>query len=367
MNWSPETTEAAAPVESAVPAPASATEQLWERQARRSRAVPYVAALVGADVPALLDTVSVAVAASDEAQQLLDGMEVRVRTLPTGVRSRSERCVHAVLGPVLWSETMTARANSLGNDDVFVCSIVERSFDTVENRLLVAALETVARAQRVVRSGEPTLLGNLDATRVGSAAAEAARWRAHPRLADVSGRVHPRELTVLRNSHRTARMAEVLAVRTRVANPFDASEVAALADPWTRRYHEFVLDVVASVAPALGLPRRFTLSDGGLWSGPISWRHPAAEGGTPPGLCYRGLPLLPPATLYADAPWSAAVPDDGIVIDGPGALRQLGLPEPLDGELRPGAGPQAWPDEVPSDWSGEDRDAQASRSSNSSS
>jgi hypothetical protein len=75
-------------------------------------------------------------------------MELRIRTLPTTVATSSERCVNSVRGPIMWAETITARANALGNDDVFVCMTTARSFDTVENQLLVEALDSIAAASR---------------------------------------------------------------------------------------------------------------------------------------------------------------------------------------------------------------------------
>ena len=100
----------------------------------------------------------------------------------------AERCINSVRGPVLWSETITARANALGNEDVFVCSITNRSFDTVENRLLVSALDAIARADRALRGPTGDKVPDEDAARISAVAREAASWRAHPRLKDVRSR-----------------------------------------------------------------------------------------------------------------------------------------------------------------------------------
>jgi hypothetical protein len=120
-------------------------------------------------------------------------------------------------------------------------------------------------------------------------------------------------------------MGDVLAVRERVLAPFAEGDVVALSDPWTVAYHRFVLEVLGSLAAAIALPSVLTLSDDGLWCGPVSWRHPAAEGGTPPGLCFRGIPLLPPEHVHRGAPWSHLVPTDGILVDGSTDLAQLGV------------------------------------------
>ncbi len=292
-----------------------ATAQLWERRARGSHAIAYAAALIGGDVATLTDALSITLAASDEAGALLDGMELRIRTLPTGVDTHPERCIYSVRGPIMWSETITARANALGNEDVFVCSITRRSFDTVENRILVAALEAIARAERALRGSTGAKVPADEAARIAAVAREAASWRAHPRLGGVhAGRLTGKDMARLRGGHRMARMANVLAIRARVAEPFVAEDLVGLSDLWTRRYHAFALHVVEVLSRSVKLPTRFAVSDGGIWCGPVSWRHPQADGGTAPGLCYRGIPLLPPTHLIEGAPWAPEVPADGVRI-----------------------------------------------------
>lgn len=302
-----------------------ATAVLWERRARGSNAIACAAALIGSDVATLTDAVSLTLAASPEASALLDGMEVRVRTLPTGVETRPERCVNSVRGPILWSETITARANALGNDDVFVCSMTSRSFDTVENRVLVAALEAIARAERALRSPTGAKVPAAEAARILAVAQEAARWRAHPRLVDVQGRrLSGRDTARLRGGHRLARLADVLAIRQHVAEPFVAEDLVGLADRWTRPYHAFILYVMEVLGASVRLPSTISVSDGGLWCGSVSWRHPGAQGGTPAGLCYRGIPLLPPSELIDGAPWAEEVPGDGVRLLTGDDLQRLG-------------------------------------------
>jgi hypothetical protein len=80
------------------------------------------------------------------------------------------------------------------------------------------------------------------------------------------------------------------------------------------------MDVLAT---RFGDPDELTLSDGGIWTGPASFRHPAAPGGAPPGLCYRGIPLLPPPATVEGAPWAGSLPADGVRVAGDGDLRRL--------------------------------------------
>ena len=281
----------------------SPTAELWRRRTRLSPALGSAAALLGIDIATLSDATAISLAASEEAALLLDGMELRVRTLKTTVATTAERCIYSVRGPVLWSETITARANALGNEDVFVCMTASRSFDTVENQILVAALDAIARAGKALRGPTGERVDPAEVDRIAAVAGEASRWRANPRLADIKAvRLNGRALARLRGGHRLARLAPVLAVRNRVNEPFVPEDVEGLADEPTRAYHGFVLRVLEVVAGATGRSGNLTLSDGSLWSGQLSFRHPAAGQDPGSGLAFRGRPLLPPAELVADAP-----------------------------------------------------------------
>jgi hypothetical protein len=285
------------------------TAELWRRRSPRSPAIPCATALTGIDHVTLADATSIALAASDEASHLLEGMELRIRTLPTTVSNSAERCINSVRGPIMWAETITARANALGNDDVFVCMTTERSFDTVENQLLVDALESIAGAAKALRGPTGERVDAADGERIAAVAAEAAGWRSDSRLAGV----RPRRLTGrsaarVRGGHRKAKMEPVLAVRRRAREPFRPEDLVGLADEWTRVLHRSVLRVVE----ALERPRVLTLSDGGLWCRTLSFRHPAAPGTGPAGLAVRGRPVLPPHGDVDDAPWASLLPHTGI-------------------------------------------------------
>lgn len=299
------------------------TAELWRRRSPRSPALPSAAALTGIDVATLSDAIAIALAASDEATALLDGMELRIRTLPTTVATSAERCVSSVRGPIMWAETITARANALGNDDVFVCMTTSRSFDTVENRLLVEALESIAAASKALRGPTGDRVDPDDAARIDAVAQDAARWRKEDRLAEVEPRrLTGRSAARLRGGHRRAKMEPVLAVRRRSREPFGPDDVLGLTDPWTRALHRTVVQVM----DALQLPRTLVLSDGGLWSGPMSFRHPAVSGNGPSGLAVRGRPVLPPPDEVSGAPWAERLPQSGVVIPadaGPDQISSL--------------------------------------------
>lgn len=300
------------------------TAELWRRRSRWAPSLGSAAALTGVDVGTLGDATAISLAASEEAAELLDGMELRVRSLKSTVASSTERCVSSVRGPVLWSETITARANALGRDDVFVCSTASRSFDTVENRVLVAALEGIARAARALRGPTGQMVDPSEVERIRLVAAEAERWRRHPRLSPIpAARTSGRDMARIRGGHRLARMAPVLAVRARMAEPFTGDDVTGLSDPQTRAYHGFVLEVLDAVTEHAGRAQRLVLSDGGLWSGVVGFRHPASPGGSPPGLTVLGRPVLPPAEVVAAAQWADGLPPDGLRIVDEGDLGQV--------------------------------------------
>ena len=88
-----------------------------------------------------------ATARSPEAERLLATMPSTVRALATSMQTRNERCIGELRGPVLWSETMSARASSFGDEGLFVCATPSRAYDVDENEVLVAALHTIARGR----------------------------------------------------------------------------------------------------------------------------------------------------------------------------------------------------------------------------
>ncbi len=59
---------------------------------------------------------------------------------------KPERCYGELRGPVLWSETMSARSASAGDPGMFVCATTTKAYDTDENRVLKAALDVIRRA-----------------------------------------------------------------------------------------------------------------------------------------------------------------------------------------------------------------------------
>lgn len=263
-------------------ASAGATGELWSHRDRRIPAVAAAAALCGLPLAFMEDAARVSFALSCEFEALLDGMEARTRQLGSVLEDRPERCVHSVRGPVMWSETITARANSFGDEDVFVCRSVRRSFDSPENRLLAWLLDRGSSAGRLLRrrsvgSGIAQRMGPVELRRADEIGARARAWRATPRLAGVpSGRPNRMELNRIHRSRSVGPDTSViLAAWTRARQPFTADEVASLCDAGTREMHRQVLDAFRAVGGGDFTP---ACSRNVLAVGDLRWLHPAHGG-----------------------------------------------------------------------------------------
>ncbi|MCB1256120.1 MAG: hypothetical protein KDB26_03395 [Microthrixaceae bacterium] len=296
-------------------------------------AVGYAAALSGADPSLITDVAALSAAASDEAGALIDNVDLLARTLTATIDTQNERCVSSLRGPVQWSETITARANALGNEDVFVCATSFRSFNTVENRVLVVALAALAKASSVQNQQAAELFDSAALDLISARSDRARKWLAVPRLKTIPrGRLTRRELTQFRNSRRGAWMHTVMAFRQRQQRGFDSDEFIRLCDPWTIDLHGFVVDTARHIERHERVPQELALLDGTITAGRLSFRHPGANGGSIPGLAYRGIPLAPGKTLVSEAPWAGDLPARAVRINGASdverLLTQLGVSGP---------------------------------------
>lgn len=265
------------------PGATGATAELWSHRDRRIPAVAAAVALTGLPARLMEDAARVSFALSCEFEALLDGMEERRRRLPSVLEDRPQRCMHSVHGPVMWSETITARANSFGEEDVFVCRTVRRSFDCPENRLLVWLLERGSSAGRLLRrrsthSGIVERMDPGELRRAEEIGARARVWRTSPPMAGVPPRrPNPTELNRIRRSRSVGPETPVLlAAWARARQPFSAEEVASLCDASTSDLHQGVLAEFRAVDGA-----GFTVacSRNALQVGDVRWIHPA-HGGT---------------------------------------------------------------------------------------
>jgi hypothetical protein len=142
--------------------------EILRRLGRPYRPVPLLELLLGVSERAAQEMAGVALATSDEAEHLLADMPMTLRNLEVSSDQAPQRCLGELRGPVMWSETLSARSASAGDPALYVCSSVTRAYDTAANRVLVAALHAVRSAGYAVRAHRA----------VGSAAVRAARHNA---------------------------------------------------------------------------------------------------------------------------------------------------------------------------------------------
>lgn len=305
--------------------------RLWALRDGVARWDAFLAALTGI-APQTLRAVGVLdLAASDLAGKMLQRAASPSGVLTTTIGLRSERCIHSVRGPIQWAETLTARANALGNDDVYVCATSGRSYDTAENRLIVRCLESIAEARRVIDSDVARMLP-LASVELVRERIEVARelLGSGPFDAVTRRRPAPAEENRLRGGRRAVHLRAFLDFRRQqVAGP-DVGLVAQLVDESTLRLLTYVAEVLEHLGSVGYRVERFRTVDGALISGRTIFRHPASPGVPLPGLTFAGIPILPPAKAVSGAQWAGELPERGITIasraDARRLIDQIGMP-----------------------------------------
>src|SRR5258708_5190970 len=128
------------------------TADLWDALAHPVDPWSATEALLGLSSGGAHLLASILLLSSAEAEALLGSMHEVSRALTIGTSGRTERSNGEIRGPILWSETLSARSS--GGDDtmVFVYSLPARVYDTPENRVLVAALRPLKEAGRTVNT-----------------------------------------------------------------------------------------------------------------------------------------------------------------------------------------------------------------------
>jgi hypothetical protein len=248
---------------------------IWNRLSRPFEMARTVSALVGLPVNEVSQMVGARVATSPEAEGLLEAMPTVVRSLATSLQTSAERCLGHLRGPVLWSETMSARASSFGDEGLFVCKTPSRAYDIDENRVLVAALMMINDAARGAEHNNERALDDpllRAARRNGN---EANRFAQHPSLARVSReRPTARALKRTRSGKHRKAYQPALDMLERYARPLDAQDVWALCDERTRAQHRVLVGIMERLErhgstrlPPLRVER------GALFSGPVQYYH----------------------------------------------------------------------------------------------
>jgi hypothetical protein len=257
-----------------------ATAGLWRRLERPFELIPVAEALMGVRPEVVEALGAVRVCSSPEAAALLAAMPGLSRALTTSVNSQAVRARGEVRGPVLWSETMSARASSFGDEDLFVCSAPQRDYDTPANRALVQALRVLGRSAAALDRAPETWRGDARLEAALLAARAAHHWTDHPSLAGVSReRIGARDIKRVRGGKSANRYAPALALLDVAGEPLTPTELVALCDHRTRRQHWVLLAVLQELeARGLTLPP-LRLEGAGLLSGPVTYVHPSRRMG----------------------------------------------------------------------------------------
>ena len=224
--------------------PSDATVELWHRLVRPFDPAAAVEALTGLQPNTAKQVVGIGLATSPAADLLLDHMHETVRSLAIATTDSPSRCEGEIRGPVLWSETMAARASSPGANNVFICSSPVKAYDTAENQVLRYALTRIKNAAR-----DASLPGNAHAEddmvrRARFNGTRAIRSLEHRTLAAVSN-VRPTgravQKTRIGNRSRTYRPA--VSLLEFAQEPVDPETIAEYCDDHTRRQHGLLLAI----------------------------------------------------------------------------------------------------------------------------
>lgn len=264
---------------SAVPSdddPHAATRLLWSYLAEPRSTVDAAQALFGIKPEVTRQLIGAVLATAPEAEHLLNSMPKTLRALAIATTVTPVRCQGELRGAVLWSETLSARAGTAGDTDVYVCASAARAYDTPENRVLVAALQAITTA---ARAAEPIAGAAWDEEVLGAARINGDRARhylEHRTLGTVR-RKKPdaRALQKTRAGTRRRNYEPAMTMLERQADPVSIDHLLAFSHPRTAWQH-WVLMALAQRLRQRGhpLPRFRTTPSGDLRAGRLLYRHP---------------------------------------------------------------------------------------------
>lgn len=277
---------------------ATATHRLWARLAHPFDHLRTVEALMGLSHGAAQLLQAALLTTSPEADDLLAALPRISRSMAIATTDTPVRTIGQIRGPILWSETMAARASSFGDEGVFVCSATERAYDTAENRVLAAALQMLVDSSRTVESQRSRdQESNLVAGRARAVGTLATRHLEHRTLSGVPRRRPTgRDLRRTRAGHRYRTYRPALDLIDRATVPFHPDELVLVADAHTKLLHE-VLDQALRSAEQAGVVVVGPLREheGALRADRVSFRHPLTRGSEhPSGILIDDLLLVVP-------------------------------------------------------------------------
>ncbi len=266
-------------VTEAPPDPAASLTSIWSRLARPFNTLETVDAILGLSAKVIRQHVGVTLATSPEATGLIGTMPVTIRSLATSMHTSVVRCRGELRGPVLWSETISARSATNGDEDLFVCAAPSRAYDITENRVLVAALNVVWEASKDAQTVSMATYDD-EALRTARRMGDQARsYLQHPSLRMVT-QENPSGRAIKRTRGGKSRKSyePALMVIERATDPLGPSALMELCDLRTRAQHRLLMDLVDRLESGGARLPEFRAENGILYAGPLQYHHPRKRG-----------------------------------------------------------------------------------------
>ncbi len=241
-------------------------------------------ALCGIPASHVADLITLHLALTAEAEHLVEAGPELLRSLTSTTTITPKRSIGAVTGAVLWGETLTARANGLGDEDVYVCGAPERDHNTPENQVFAASLGLVVRAGR--RLDTPAALESLRGDQramIADRSKRASRLLSHHHLAPLRNtRPTARAVTSARQSRNAPHFAAALDMWSRRHDPIHPDELLSCTDPVTRgQQRALALLMLAMQRRGLLVPQ-LRVKGQELIAGELryrNWHHATPSGG----------------------------------------------------------------------------------------
>jgi hypothetical protein len=273
--------------------------RLWRRLALPVNPVEAADTLTGIPPANARRLFAVALATSPEADELVTGIPVLLRSLAVSTATRPVRCEGEIRGPVLWSETMAARSASPGAGGVFICSSPSKAYDTDENRVLVAAFSRLYRAAMAAdhEADDDSFAPHPDDVRQARHNGDLVRRALEHRSLQAVTRVRPsgRMMQKARTGTKAGVFRTAVDLLQRSWADMGAHDLDEFITSRTLAILELVADVVDILSFNGELPERLKIVDGSLTSGPFAYRHPTStavvDRGLPPGIFVDGRPI----------------------------------------------------------------------------
>jgi hypothetical protein len=255
--------------------PNAATRVLWENLSRPLAVSDAARALFGLSFDVIRQLAGALVATSAEAEALLLTMPEVLRNLSITTVQTVERCQGEVRGPVLWSETVSARAGTAGATDVFVCLTARRAYDTPQNRVLVAALTAVRRSAADADAVARQAYDDEVLLRARANGDDARRFLEHRTMRDVSRkRPSRRDVAKAAAGRRSQQYLPAIDLLRRMRDPIGLNHLLPFTDARTAWQHWAIVSLAAQLRKRGAPLGAFRVTPSGdVRAGRLTFRH----------------------------------------------------------------------------------------------